>query len=99
MSDVQATVDAILEEREFLRGLRETIRARLSYCSEEDRMKVEALSSRALYPQCTFDREHRLMLYALALRPDQVGWSFKLRERLHRITCTPKRWLAKATWR
>jgi hypothetical protein len=85
MSDIPAALDAILEKREVLLGLKEAVNVRLAYCTEEERSRVEDLSNRALRPQCTFDREHRLMLYALALAPDQVGWSFKLQEGLHRL--------------
>jgi hypothetical protein len=55
------------------------------FISEQEQFEVEILSNRALHPQCDFDRKHRLMLYALALAPDQVSWSFKLRERIHRL--------------
>jgi hypothetical protein len=84
-SDVYATLNAILEKREVLLGLKEAVNERLAYCSEQEGLRTEALLNRALNPQCSFDRENRLLLYALAIAPDKVGWSFRLRERLHRL--------------
>jgi hypothetical protein len=79
------SLDQILKKQEVIVGLKEIVWTRLLFCSERERSEVEALSGRALNPQCSFDREHRLMLYALAVAPDQVGWSFKLKERVHRL--------------
>ena len=85
MSDVQATLDEIIQRPDVLLGLKEAIDARLAYIGEDEQFEVETLSNRAFHPQCNFDRKHRLMLYALALVPDQVDWSFELRERIHRV--------------
>jgi hypothetical protein len=96
MSRVRAALDDALEKSEVLIDLQEAVDRRLAYCNELQQLQIEALSNRALHPQCRFDREHRLMLYALALAPDQVSWTFKLRERLHRVSWTSKRWLVGA---
>jgi hypothetical protein len=85
MPDAMARLNAIFEKREVRFGLRETVIKRLSYSSEEEQLEGEGLLNRALNPQCSFDRKNQLMLCALAVCPDQVGWSFKLRERLHRL--------------
>jgi hypothetical protein len=85
MSDEQPTLDEIIERRDVLLGLKEAIAIRLAYISGEKELEVEALSNRALHPQCKFDRKHRLMIYALAIAPDQVSWTFKLREGIHRL--------------
>ena len=85
MPDKRPTLTEILEKREILAGLKEAINQRLVYCSEDERLIVEALSNRALQPVCGWDRKHRLMLYALALAPDHVSRIFKLRERVHRL--------------
>ncbi len=85
MSDKQPTLDEIIERRDILLGLKQAIDVRLAFISEEEQFEVETVSNRALHPQCDFDRKHRLMLFALALAPDQVSWSFKLRERIHRL--------------
>jgi hypothetical protein len=85
MSDEQPTLDDIIERRDVLLGLKEAIAIRLAYTSGKEELEVEALSNRAIHPQCEFDRKHRLMIYALALAPDQVSWSFKLREKIHRL--------------
>jgi hypothetical protein len=34
--------------------------------------------------ECDWDRKNADLLIVLALNPDQVGWLFKLRERIHR---------------
>ena len=94
MTDVRAALDAILDKREIVLDLKEAVNVRLAYCREEDQSKIEALSDRALHPQCSFDRKHRLMLCALVLAPHQVGWSFKLREGLRRLL--PKHWLGRS---
>jgi hypothetical protein len=87
MSDGGQTLAEILEKQEVLLGLKEAINTKLAFCSEEEQAKIESLSNRALHSQCSFDRKHRLMIYALALAPDQVDWIFKIRERLHRLLC------------
>lgn len=75
-----------LEQRiEALTRLKEDMEKRLASASEEEKLEVEALSNRAITPQCSFDRKHREQLYALALYPESVNWYFKLRERLHRF--------------
>ena len=86
MSNDRAALDDILQEGEVLLGLQEAINTRLACSgSVDEQLAVESLSNRALHPQCSFDKKHRLMIYALALAPDQISWSFKLRERLHRF--------------
>jgi hypothetical protein len=85
MPDKQPTLDEIIERRDILLGLKQAIDVRLAFISEEEQLEVETLSNRAPHSQCDFDRKHRLMLFALALAPDQVSWSFKLRERIHRL--------------
>jgi hypothetical protein len=76
-------LDSVFEKEEA--SLKEAVNEALAYCDEEERSHREALLNRALHPQCDFDRGHRLMLYALALVPEQVSWGFKMRERLHRF--------------
>jgi hypothetical protein len=87
MSDRGQTLAEIFEKRKVLLGLKGSINTKLAFCREEEQAKIESLSNRALHPQCSFDRKHRLMIYALALAPDQVDWIFKMRERLHRLLC------------
>jgi hypothetical protein len=73
------------ERLDSLLSLKEAIEARIANVSEEERMEVEALSKRAITPECAFDRKYREQLYALALFPGTVSWHFKLRERLHSL--------------
>jgi hypothetical protein len=75
----------LIEKRDKLRTLKEAIKKRIANISKDERLEVEALSKRAINPQCMFDRKHTDQLYALALSPKQVSWHFKLRERLHRL--------------
>jgi hypothetical protein len=86
-SDDWPALTEILQKREVLLGLKEAINQSLVYSSEKEQLKVDVLSHRALHPQCSFDRKHRLMIFALALAPDQVSWIFKLRERIHHFHC------------
>jgi hypothetical protein len=75
----------LIEQRDKVQSLKEAIEKRIANVSKEEQLEVEALSKRAINPQCTFDRKHTEQLYALALFPKQVSWHFKLRERLHRL--------------
>jgi hypothetical protein len=75
----------LIEKRDKVQSLKEAIEKRIANVSKEEQLEVEALSKRAINPQCTFDRKHTEQLYALALFPKQVSWYFKLRERLHRL--------------
>jgi hypothetical protein len=76
-------LDSDFEKEEA--SLKEAVNEALAYCNEEERSQREALLNRALHPQCDFDRGHRLMLYALALVPEQVSWGFKVREAVHSL--------------
>jgi hypothetical protein len=75
----------LIEKRDRVQSLKEAFEKRIANISKEEQLEVEALSKRALNPQCTFDRKHTEQLYALALFPEQVSWHFKMRERLHRL--------------
>lgn len=81
----EGNIEQIEQRIEVLTRLKEDIEKRLANASDEEKIEVEALSKRALNPQCAFDRKHREQLYALALYPETVNWYFKLRERLHRL--------------
>jgi hypothetical protein len=85
MPDPQAALNAVFEKREVRLGLKEALFQRLAYRSEKEQRRSEALFNRALDPQCSFDRENQLVLCALAVCPEEVGWSFKLRESMHRL--------------
>ena len=85
MTDIQDRFDEIFERREVVLGLKEVANILIAFCSEKEQLEIESLTSRALRPQCRFDRDHRLMLYALAVAPEQVSWTFKVRERIHRL--------------
>jgi len=78
-------VSALAEERGKMLRLQEAIEKRLENASREERLEIEALSKRAVEPQCAFDRKHCQLLYTLALFPESVGWYWKLRERIHRM--------------
>jgi hypothetical protein len=87
MSDERNPLTDIFENREVLLGLREAIDQKIVYSSGQEQLRVESLSHRAIQPGCSFDRKHRLMIYALALAPDQVDWILKLQERILRLFC------------
>jgi hypothetical protein len=71
VSNPQTALSAILEKREVRLSLKEALLQRLSYSSEKEQRQSEALFNRALHPQCSFDRENQLMLYALAFSANQ----------------------------
>ena len=81
----EKSVRELIEERDALLRLKEAIAKRIANVSKEEQMELDALVQRSLNPQCTFDRKNKNNLYALALFPEQSGWYFKLRERLHRF--------------
>ena len=85
MSEEQPTIEELLEKRDSLLLLKEAIEKRIANISEVEKLEVEALSNRAIQPQCSFDRKYSKMLYLLALMPEQVSWHFKLREKIHRL--------------
>ena len=86
MSDEsQKSVAELIKDRDALVALRDAIDKRIANITKEEQMELNALVERSFHPQCTFDRKNKHNLYHLALAPEQVGWYFKLRERLHRF--------------
>jgi hypothetical protein len=79
------SLEEMIKDRDELIRLKEAIEQRLAGISEEEKREVEALSKRALDPQCSFDRKHYKLLYKIALFPNHVSWYWKLRERCHRF--------------
>jgi hypothetical protein len=53
--------------------------------SDAERAEVNMLIDRSFQPKCEFDRKHSTLLATLAIKPDEVSWYWKLRERIHRI--------------
>jgi hypothetical protein len=53
--------------------------------SESERAEVNMLIDRSFQPKCEFDRKHSILLATLAIKPDEVSWYWRLRERIHRI--------------
>lgn len=51
----------------------------------DDKRHVENLIRRAFHPECEWDREHCTDLLTLALKPDLVGWRFRILERVHQL--------------
>ena len=79
-----------LESLEKLEAL-ERIEARLaertrSIRSRREQRLVDDLIGRGFtdHPACEWDRRNANVLCVLALEPNSVGWTFKLRELLHR---------------
>lgn len=81
MTNIEAleTIEALTRVEEAARERTKTIK------SEAEQQEVNMLIKRSLNPECEFDRKHSTMLAALAIKPDEVSWYWKLRERLHRI--------------
>jgi hypothetical protein len=75
-----------LEVIEALNRIEQAARERSKAIKSPDEDKeVTMLLNRAVLPECEFDRKHSSMLAALALKPNEVSWYWKLRERVHRI--------------
>jgi len=53
--------------------------------SEAEKQEVDMLIRRSFNPECEFDRKYSAIIAALALKPDEVSWYWKLRERIHRF--------------
>lgn len=83
---VEMTNLQVLETIEALNRVEEAVRDRSkSIKSEAEDKEVTALINRAAQPTCEFDRKHSASLFALAVKPGEVSWYFKLRERIHRV--------------
>lgn len=75
-----------LETIEALNRVAEAARERSkSIKSEAEQKEVNTLIQRSLNPQCEFDRRHATKLATLAIKPNEVSWYWKLRERIHRV--------------
>jgi hypothetical protein len=81
----EKSVAELIKDRDALVALRDAMNKRIANISEEEQAEVDALVNRSFNPQCAFDRKNKHNLYHLAFAPEQVGWYFKLRERLHRF--------------
>jgi len=81
MTNLEAleTIEALDRVAEAVRERSQTIK------SETEGKEVTALINRAAQPECEFDRKHSAKLFALAVKPGEVGWYFKLREKIHRV--------------
>jgi hypothetical protein len=84
--NTMAPARELLEKIDALEDLKEAISKRMAGIqSKEEELEVNSLIQRAFNLECAFDRKHRVMLLALALAPHEVGWGFKVRERMHRL--------------
>jgi len=64
-------------------------RSRMMKTVREMRSVDDLIARTCGNPQCKWDEKNAASLFALALKPDEVGWGFKIRERIHR----PISWL------
>jgi hypothetical protein len=85
-ADATMTNLEALETIEALNNIEDACRERMKSVKDEAESKELArLIDRAFQPKCAFDRKHSTMLAALAIKPDEVSWYWKLRERIHRL--------------
>ncbi len=79
-----------LQSLEALDAIRDHLANRTFSAREEE--KASGLIKRAFAADgCTWDKEHRAELLALATAPEQMSVFFKLRERFHRLICPRSR--------
>ncbi len=75
-----------LKTIEALTFMEDACRERMkSIKSKAEEKEVTMLFNRYAQPECEFDRKHGAKLAQLALKPDEVSWYWKLRERIHRV--------------
>jgi hypothetical protein len=75
-----------LETIEALAHVEDACRERMkSIKNEAEKKEVSMLIDRSFQPKCEFDRKHSSLLATLAIKPDEVSWYWKLRERIHRV--------------
>ncbi len=77
-----------LEAIEAITHVEEAVRERMKAVkSEAEKKELDSLIARSFPPKCAFDRRYSTKLLTLAIKPDEVSWFWKLRERLHRVRC------------
>lgn len=65
-------------------NIEDAIRERMKTVKNEtEKRESDALIKRPFNPECAFDRKYSMELAALAIAPHEVGWFWKLRERIH----------------
>ncbi len=75
-----------LETIEALTRIEDAIRERMKTVKNEtEKKELDVLIKRSFNPECAFDRKYSKELAALAIAPHEVGWFWKLRERIHRV--------------
>src|SRR6267143_1505833 len=78
MPEESKSLDELIARREDLIRLQEAIQKRLANATEEEQREIEAVSKRAIKPECSFDRKHRKHLYTMALYPEGATTLFNL---------------------
>jgi len=80
-----------LEKLEALDALENAISNR-TFKDDREKSEVDNLIRRSFATDgCAWDKKNASQLLVLALKPEEVGVSFKLRERLHRLFCSRSR--------
>jgi hypothetical protein len=71
---------------EALSHVEDAIRERMKRVKNEaEKKELDVLIKRSFNPECAFDRKYSKELVTLAIAPREVSWSWKLRERIHRV--------------
>jgi hypothetical protein len=76
-----------LETIESLEVMEQLIKNR-TFKDARDKREADNLIGRSFATRCDWDKMHQVQLMTLALKPEEVGVFFKVRERLHRIFCS-----------
>ncbi|MGO9589845.1 MAG: hypothetical protein ACLP3K_07345 [Candidatus Acidiferrales bacterium] len=79
----------VLETLLALDRMKEAMQRRMSTIkTKEEETTVNSLIQRSFDKEgCAWDLAHRAQLFRLAVEPSNVGWMFKIQERLHRRSC------------
>jgi len=81
MPEESESLDELIARRDDLIRLQEAMQKRLASATKEEQLELEALSKRAIKPECSFDRKAPRTLVCIGALS---GSYWKLRERIHR---------------
>jgi hypothetical protein len=79
-----------LEAIEALEAVGEAASNR-TFKNHSEKREADDLIRRSFATGCVWDKKHQVRLITLALKPEEVGIVFKIRERLHRLVCSQSR--------
>jgi hypothetical protein len=85
MPDNKSVNDLIKECRALEWVEKATLERMATIKNEREEREVNRLIERAFQPRCEWEKKNMTGLLTLALKPDEAGCYFKLRERFHHL--------------